>query len=94
MKTRWLPSLALLAFAPFVSAADGVVAGAVAHARAHPQGEVSGSFRAADYGGDLRDLPIGVFDSGIGGLTVLEAIKRYDAHNNRTGADGAKAANA
>ncbi len=36
-------------------------------------------------------LPVGVFDSGTGGLTVLEAILRYDAHDNCThtaGADG------
>ncbi|MBN2316565.1 MAG: aspartate/glutamate racemase family protein, partial [Sedimentisphaerales bacterium] len=36
-------------------------------------------------------LPIGVFDSGIGGLTVLEAILQLDAFNNTThepGADG------
>lgn len=42
--------------------------------------------RAADYQDASHDLPIGVFDSGIGGLTVFEAIKTYDAHNNRTGA--------
>ncbi|MFI5337244.1 MAG: glutamate racemase [Opitutales bacterium] len=68
--------------------AEDAVAHVVAYARAHPAGDVPASFRADDYRGDLRDLPIGVFDSGIGGLTVLEAIKSYDAHNNRTGADG------
>ena len=31
---------------------------------------------------DTRPLPIGVFDSGIGGLTVLEAILSLDAFNN------------
>lgn len=67
---------------------DGV-AQIVAHARAHADGMVPASFRAADYQGDLHDLPIGVFDSGIGGLTVFEAIKTYDAHHNRTGAPGA-----
>jgi glutamate racemase len=35
-----------------------------------------------------RWWPIGVFDSGTGGLTVLDAIVRYDAHHNQTGADG------
>ena len=31
-----------------------------------------------------RKLPIGVFDSGIGGLTVMEAILKLDAfHNDR-----------
>lgn len=35
-------------------------------------------------------LPIGVFDSGTGGLTVLDALVRYDQHENEswiTGAD-------
>lgn len=32
----------------------------------------------------LRELPIGVFDSGIGGLTVLEAILALDQFNNDT----------
>ena len=39
----------------------------------------------------VRQLPIGVFDSGIGGLTVLEAILTLDAFQNDTlqpGADG------
>ena len=63
------------------SAQDEVVASAVAHARAH--------FADSDYRGDLRDLPIGVFDSGVGGLTVLEAIKAHDRHHNLTGAEGA-----
>ncbi len=30
-------------------------------------------------------LPLGVFDSGTGGLTVLEAILQLDAYNNQTG---------
>jgi len=63
------------------SAQDEVVASAVAHARAH--------FAFSDYRGDLSDLPIGVFDSGVGGLTVLEAIKAHDRHHNLTGAEGA-----
>ena len=36
-------------------------------------------------------LPIGVFDSGTGGLTVLKAIVNYDQNNNSTfsaGSDG------
>lgn len=36
-----------------------------------------------------RSLPVGVFDSGTGGLTVLNAIVDYDEHNNGTGAEGA-----
>lgn len=34
-------------------------------------------------------LPIGVFDSGTGGLTVFDAIVRFDEYNNKTGAKGA-----
>jgi len=34
------------------------------------------------------DFPIGVFDSGTGGLTVLEAILNYDQNGTTTGADG------
>jgi len=41
------------------------------------------------YTGDLRRLPIGVFDSGIGGLTVLEAVLQLDAYDNATGKPGA-----
>jgi len=33
-------------------------------------------------------LPIGVFDSGTGGLTVLEAMLNLDAFNNKTGKPG------
>ena len=36
-----------------------------------------------------RSLPIGVFDSGTGGLTVLEAMLTLDAFNNVTGKPGA-----
>jgi hypothetical protein len=32
--------------------------------------------------------PIGVFDSGTGGLTVLEAMLTLDAFNNKTGQPG------
>ena len=82
--------LTLFCVLTFVArAADDVVSTVVAHAKAHPLGDVPASFVAADYQGDLRDLPIGVFDSGVGGLTVLEAIKAHDRHHNRTGADGA-----
>jgi glutamate racemase len=63
----------------------------VQHAREHPQGEVAYSFDVAALKKDTRDLPIGVFDSGIGGLTVLEAILTLDAFHNDTlqpGSDG------
>jgi len=82
--------LALLCvLATVLRAKDDPFAVALGHAKAHPQGDVPASFVAADYRGDLRDLPIGVFDSGVGGLTVLEALKAHDRHHNLTGADGA-----
>ena len=37
----------------------------------------------------MRDCPIGVFDSGIGGLSVLEQILSLDMFDNDTGASGA-----
>lgn len=70
-------------------ATDDPLAVAIGHAKAHPQGDAPASFVAADYRGDLRDLPIGVFDSGVGGLTVFEALKAHDRHHNATGAEGA-----
>ena len=38
---------------------------------------------------DYSRLPIGVFDSGIGGLTVFNAILQLDEFNNKTHAPGA-----
>lgn len=73
------------------AAADELVQRVVDHAAAHPDGLAPVSFERAAYQGDLRHLPVGVFDSGIGGLTVLEAILGLDAFNNATlqpGADG------
>lgn len=78
----------LVCLAALGSPADELVDRVVNHARAHPEGDAPASFRVQDYRGDLRDLPIGVFDSGVGGLTVLEAIKAHDRHDNRTGAEG------
>jgi len=43
------------------------------------------------YSNEMQELPIGVFDSGIGGLTVLAPILELDAFNNVThelGPDG------
>ncbi len=56
--------------------------------------EDEGSFYHIDFGNypsDDQSLPIGVFDSGIGGLTVLKAIVNYDENENgthKTGGDG------
>ncbi len=35
-----------------------------------------------------KSLPVGMFDSGTGGLTVLNAVVKYDEHNNKTGQGG------
>ena len=43
------------------------------------------------YSADNKNMPIGVFDSGIGGLTVLAEILKLDEFDNTTherGADG------
>ncbi|MEO6684045.1 MAG: hypothetical protein ABIN48_14580 [Ginsengibacter sp.] len=40
------------------------------------------------YSPDDASLPIGVFDSGTGGLTVLEAILNFDKNNNQSGKSG------
>lgn len=40
------------------------------------------------YPKDAENLPIGVFDSGTGGLTVLKAIVNFDENNNQTYAEG------
>ena len=42
----------------------------------------------ADYPDNLKGLPIGVFDSGTGGLTVLEKILSLDRFDNISGAEG------
>lgn len=72
-----------------VSAADDpVLDRVIAHASAHADGAAPCSFDRSSYLGETRELPIGVFDSGIGGLTVLEAILALDAFNNETMAPG------
>lgn len=38
---------------------------------------------ASDYPAIGRELPVGVFDSGTGGLTVLDAIVRFDQFDNQ-----------
>lgn len=65
----------------------------VEHAKSHPDGKVAFSFDASAWqnSDETRKLPIGVFDSGIGGLTVLEALLTLDVFHNDTlqpGADG------
>lgn len=70
---------------------DTVVNQIIVHANSQPSGGEPYSFDKSAYEGDLSELPIGVFDSGIGGLTVLEAILTLDAFDNknlRPGSDG------
>ena len=83
----------LLAFLSVtVSASADLVEQVVSHVQQGTSSGKAGTFSLADYtGGPSKDLPIGVFDSGIGGLTVLEAILGMDAFHNdtlRPGADG------
>lgn len=66
-----------------------------AHIRGHPDGRFAFSFDHQTYESTDRammsEYPIGVFDSGIGGLTVLEALLHADFFDNDTmkpGADG------
>lgn len=80
--------LAWLLFATSTHAAD-----LVSHARAHPDGRAAFSFDASAWQStdETRRMPVGVFDSGIGGLTVLESLLTLDAFHNDTlqpGADG------
>jgi len=63
----------------------------VSHVAGHRDGSVAWSIDFSKLDGDRSSLPVGVFDSGIGGLTVMEAILKLDAFNNgtlRPGADG------
>ncbi len=80
-------------FCLLLCAASLHAADLVEHAKAHPDGKAAFSFDATAWSDAeaTRHLPIGVFDSGIGGLTVLEALLTLDAFHNDTlqpGADG------
>ena len=83
----------LLGPAPSV-AVDPVVAEFDTYLARFPDGESLFSFDHSDYEGapgELAGYPIGVFDSGIGGLTVLDAILTSDLFDNQTrepGPDG------
>ncbi len=83
--------MSLTAHAQSLPAPDSALAPLISHVTAHRDGQAPWSLDFAALEGDRSRLPIGVFDSGIGGLTVLEAILTLDAFNNRTlqpGADG------
>lgn len=84
--------LALATATPW-AAADSLLSGLSTHLEADPRGETAFTFDTSSFadGADLSDLPIGVFDSGIGGLTVLEALLTADVFHNddlKPGADG------
>ncbi|MHB8902320.1 MAG: glutamate racemase, partial [Thermoguttaceae bacterium] len=75
--------------------ADPVLEAVDAHGKAHTDGKAAFSWDRQAYldvdADGLARLPIGVFDSGIGGLTVLEALLAADAFDNETlrpGPDG------
>lgn len=88
--------LVLLTTSPSISALTDeslppVLTALVQHVQDHRDGRAPWSLDFAPLDGDRSALPIGVFDSGIGGLTVLEAVLKLDAFNNdtlRPGADG------
>src|SRR4051794_33728866 len=89
MPPRLLALLFIVAAIP--ARADEVVAPVAAYLQSHPDGAAPNSIAFEKLSGDRARLPIGVFDSGIGGLTVLEAILKIDAFNNQTlqpGPDG------
>ena len=88
LRRLWLA--VLLAASPAL-AGDAVVDAIDAHLASHPDGSAVSTFDRSAYTGDLSSLPIGVFDSGIGGLTVLEAILTLDDFHNddlKPGPDG------
>ncbi len=91
---RYAFGRALMALAIFPSLAEGPadpVAPFIAHVAKHWSGRAAWSIDFKAFHGDRSALPIGVFDSGIGGLTVMEAILQLDSFNNETlrpGADG------
>jgi len=86
-----LVGLFLMTLLSGVTLAEPIANGLDIHLVSHPDGEAAFSFDKSVFEGDLSSLPIGVFDSGIGGLTVLDAILSLDVFNNDNlgpGSDG------
>lgn len=83
---------ASIAFATVVpmAARDSVWEVLARHVSEHANGEAAFSWDRAHYSArnDRSALPIGVFDSGIGGLTVLEAPLTADVFQNENLAPG------
>ena len=90
----FLPRLTICALSlagTLALADDAAIRPLVEYVQAHRDGEAPWSVDFAKLGGERAALPIGVFDSGIGGLTVMDAILQLDAFHNDTlqpGADG------
>ena len=83
-----LPVLAVLLNSPFFSSAQEPLAIEAAILN-DPRSYYHVDF--ANYPKDLKDFPIGVFDSGTGGLTVLDALVNFDEFKNdsrKQGGDG------
>lgn len=76
----WTVALCGLALSSSISHAETLVQ----HQLKHPAGDAPCSFDRSVFDGTTASLPVGVFDSGIGGLTVLEAILNLDVFDNAT----------
>jgi glutamate racemase len=63
-------------------ATKAVIAEFIQHTQSNSDGRAAFSVDLKAWSDDSSDLPIGVFDSGIGGLTVQEAIYALDAFDN------------
>ena len=74
--------------AALLAQADPVLEKVVSHVKSHPTGDAPFSLDITSTSKDTPDLPIGVFDSGIGGLTVLEEILKIDTFHNDSLAPG------
>lgn len=73
----------LLALILLISASATDKAHAQDRVKAAAQKDIQQSYRTLSPA-DVRNLPIGVFDSGTGGLTVLEQILTIDSFDNQT----------
>ncbi len=93
MTSKWLTqfsSVMKTSLAPPATSAD-VVSIFAESAEKSMDGQAPFSVDRNAWDSAVNDLPIGVFDSGIGGLTVLEAILKLDEFDNdrlKPGADG------
>jgi glutamate racemase len=82
---------AAVAHADSPPAPSASLAPLLSHVTAHRDGQAPASLDFAALQGDRSQLPVGVFDSGIGGLTVLEGLLALDGFHNdnlQPGPDG------